>query len=124
MNGYTQEALNAALADLAESGGGTYKGRTLEKVQPTSGFAVGIGGFAMPAGNVTADVLGWAVHAVAGEFFADHVGTWLDDGTVYFDAVRIVPDLAAAIKLGYEHGEKAIYDFENAESIALRRSAS
>lgn len=110
-----------AIADLAEHGGGTYEGRTLLAFTPSSGYAVGVGGFAMKAECVTADVIAFALKAVAGEYETTYAGTWLNDGLVYFDAVLYFNHLEqkrAAAAAAY-FGQQAYYDFAAKESISV-----
>jgi hypothetical protein len=107
------------LADLAENGGGTYNQRDLTPFSPIAGYAVAIGGAVMPAKDVTADSIIWTCRAVAGEYMTDLVGTWLNEGSVYIDAVRHIRNRETAIRLGQEAGQLAIYDFGAKESIDL-----
>lgn len=120
MNGYEQSrAITGALADLAEDGGGTYEARSLAKVKPTSGYAVGIGGITLPANTVNAEALAWAMDAVAHGYDTDYVGTWLSDGVIFIDAVVLMPDLREAMALALNHGQEAIYDFLSGESLEV-----
>lgn len=119
-----QIALNAAnviLADLAESGGGTYERGTLLPFRPKDGYAVGIGGTRYPASSFGADEALWLTAAAGGEWDTAYVGTWTDGGEVFVDAVRYfgADRREAAILCGYQHGQAAIYDFAAGESIYL-----
>lgn len=119
MERYSINATNAALGDLARDGGGTYNRDDLSPFRPIAGYAVAVGGVELAYGGVTGDVLGWAADAVASEFSTHLVGTWLDDGIVYIDAVRHIRNRETAIKLGQDAGQQAIYDFATGESITL-----
>jgi hypothetical protein len=112
---------SAMIADLANNGGGTYVQRTLESLRPIAGFAVGVGGLAVPVAECTAEVIAFLAKGVAGEYMADYVGTWLDDGIVYIDAVNLfgADDRAKAEACGRFYGQKAIFDFGAKESIDL-----
>jgi hypothetical protein len=39
-----------------------------------------------------------------------HVGAWLNEGTYYFDSVKVYTDFDIALKIAKNHGEKAIWD--------------
>jgi hypothetical protein len=116
----TDTAADRVAADLVEFGGGTYEAGTLTPFVPTSGFAVGVGGFNLPADGVTVEQIRFG-SKVAGEYGELFVGTWLDDGTVYFDAVRYfgADRREAAIALGIAREQAAIYDFGAKASIIL-----
>ena len=49
-----------------------------------------------------------------------YFGSWTDKGCVYFDGVTIEDDYIAAVLLGFERGEKAIYSFETGDCIVLK----
>lgn len=116
-----EAASNVVLSDLANNGGGTYERGTLLPFTPKVGYAVGIGGLHLPANIVTSRTVQWASKAAASEFNANYVGTWLKDGTVYFDAVRYFgPERRSdALLAGVAAGQEAIYDFAAGESIYL-----
>lgn len=117
------QAAMAVIADLANTGGGTYERGTLLPFKPDDGYAVGVGGLHLPSDMVTVDAVAWAMKAVGSEFDTSYVGTWLGngDGLVYFDAVSYYgPDRRAeAIAAGSENGQQAIYDFAAKRSISL-----
>lgn len=119
MDSTLERQANVVLADLVANGGGTYEGKTLLPFTPTTGFAVGIGGIHLPADTVTAEAVVWAMKAVASEYETAFVGTWLDDGIVYFDAVHYVVALDRAMRLGQQAGQKAIYSFATKEALPL-----
>jgi len=116
-----EAAANVVVADLADHGGGTYERGTLLPFTPSDGFAVAVGGIHLDAEVVGPENAEWALRAVGGEYETSFVGTWLDDGVVYFDAVmyfaadRGVQALAA----GRFYEQKAIYDFATKESISV-----
>jgi len=107
------------LADIANNGGGTYTQRDLEPYRPIAGYIVAIGGAILPAKDVTAESIVLVAKAVAGEHMTDLVGTWLDDGKVYIDAVRHIRDRVGAERIGREFGQIAIYDLAADEAIVL-----
>lgn len=121
MDTIAKAAAQVVVADLAENGGGTYEVGTLIPFKPDSGYAVGIGGARLPAAAFTTQVAYWLLKAVGTEYEANFVGTWLDGGTVYVDAVKyFVPvNRDRALLLGHELGQKAIFDFSTMEDITL-----
>lgn len=110
---------NAAVDDLALHGGGTYERGTLLPFTPSSGFAVGIGGIHLPVDVVGPQNLAWAAKCAASEYETAYVGTWLDEGIVYFDGVLYFSHLdgARAIACARFYGQKAIYDFATKEAV-------
>lgn len=119
MDRILKRAANEALAFTAEHGGGTFEYKTLLLQEWQTGYVVAIGGITFKAECLTADVLAWAAKAVGGEYMTTYIGTWLDNGIVYIDAVRFLASKVDAVLLGIEHGQKAIYDCANNEVIAL-----
>jgi hypothetical protein len=102
--------------DIYDDGGATYRAADLTRVSPTRGYAVGIGSdsIAWPASeSVLSTMLAWAVDA----YRTDYVGTWVEDGRVYIDAVVIVASLESAMTIARRHGQLAIYDFANSTVI-------
>lgn len=47
------------------------------------------------------------------------LGTWINEGSVYLDIVRVVPDLWSAMEAGFLHKQKAIFDLEKRVEIPL-----
>ena len=47
------------------------------------------------------------------------LGTWLDDGKVYLDIVRTIPDKGEALRIAKDNNELAIFDLLNMEEIRL-----
>lgn len=120
MDSILEQAIGQVAADLAENGGGTYEQGTLLPFRPTTGFAVAVGGVTIAA-SAPLSVLGMLCRTVAGEYGESFVGTWLDGGTISIDAVRYFAgdQRASALLLGYQTGQKAIYDFGLQEDIVL-----
>lgn len=50
---------------------------------------------------------------------ASYIGTWLDEGTVYIDAIDLIEDTDEAIKVASERGELAIYNLATGQTIRL-----
>lgn len=121
MDSTLQQAALAVLVDTAERGGGTYERGTLLPFRPNSGYAVGIGGIKLPASDATAESIVWALKAVGGEYETSYVGTWLDSGTVYFDAVKYFGEgeEVRAIACARFYGQAAIYDFALGEAVLI-----
>ena len=49
----------------------------------------------------------------------DGIGTWVDDGKVYLDAVNVFADKWDALAAGDIRGEQAIYDVEAGKSLPV-----
>lgn len=103
------------------NGGGTYEGATLLPFTPKGGFAVGIGGINFPDTALTPEAIAWLARRVSGEHGTVYIGTWLDGGRVYIDAVEYygADRMLAARARGVERGQIAIYDFEMGRPVML-----
>lgn len=114
------EAANV-LALTVENGGCTFEGKTLLVHTWDSGFAVGLGGVALPEAQATPEAIAWLARRVSGEFMTTYCGTWLKDGIVHLDAVRyFAPEnYLGALAAGEEAGQQAIYDFAARKDITL-----
>lgn len=112
-------AANVILADIANSGGGTYETGTLIPFRPTEGYAVGLGGIKLNTSLATADGILWATRHAAAEYGTSFVGTWLDGDTVHIDAVIYFTDKASAVLAGIRARQLAIYDFAAGEAINI-----
>lgn len=119
-------------------GGGTFRrdtlgtdiiGRKSGETRPADAYAVG---GLIPAavvkllpGDVPHLYNRAVLASVIGQFRDDlaerapdaYIGTWIDDGTVYIDAVVILPDLDSAGILARTLGERAIYNLATGETI-------
>lgn len=117
----TNRKATAILAATVESGGCTFDARNLLAFAPATGYAVGVGGARLPAGDVTAEVIANTAYRVAQEFDSTYAGTWLDEGFVYIDAIRYFGSerRGDALACGRLYGQKAIFDFATQEAIAL-----
>ena len=102
---------------LTNGADGTYT-RDGSAFSPTVGYAVGASLPTLMGERLTGgDVALWLAnvpHAVA------YFGAWRDGGILYVDAVDYVIDRDAAVKLGRERGELAIYAFDGEGVIDLR----
>jgi hypothetical protein len=50
---------------------------------------------------------------------ATYIGTWVDDGKLYVDAVSLIADTGEAVEAGYWRGEKAIYHLADERTLEL-----
>jgi hypothetical protein len=116
-------ALAAEDTTMATSGG-TFTRDTLAPTAP-AGEAYAVGGI-LPGrkvaevahyGELAAAILNMRAD-MADRAPGGYIGTWIDDGTVYVDAVVILPDLASAGILARTLGERAVFNFVTGESIA------
>jgi hypothetical protein len=102
-----------ALAQTLLDGGGTFDARTLDRITDGA-WAVG--------GSLTGHTLETRESreldlAVAFAYIVDTlredgatiIGTWVDDGVLYVDAIDLITDTDEAIRLARSRGEKAIY---------------
>lgn len=107
----TAERVNV-LSYTRQHGGGTFIAATYsddgtaELANLTDGYAVGVSpkGLTIP-------------QAIAASPAARYIGTWIDDGTLYVDAVIHTHNRRSAIALGRAFDQLAIYDFAAGESI-------
>jgi len=111
------EALDATLAD----GGGTFDAATLEPIA-NGPWAVGGG---IPGQVVDLDTPLWlalfdAVLALR-DAGAVTIGTWVDEGKLYVDAVDLIVDTDEAIALAAERGELAIYNLTTKVTLEVSR---
>lgn len=123
MDPITKTRIDKVLADLANDSGGTYQAGTFLPQTWDSGFAVATErGLSLPAEWMTPSMLAWAIRQVSRENpGTSFVGTWLDKGVVFVDAVvyYAADRREAAIAAGRAAGQVAIYDFGEKASIIL-----
>ena len=114
------EALDATLAD----GGGTFDAHTFAPLGATWAWAVG-GGIPGHTIELVAerDLEGALAQAFAAlvDAGADVIGTWLDEGVLYVDAVDLIEDTDEAIRLAAERGELAIYHLTTKTTLEVSR---
>ncbi len=114
------QTFEAAIAKTVDQGGGTFAtdGTPFE---PESGYAVGVGGIILDPATTGAFRLRHAFRQVHKDFGGNYVGTWLDEGQLYVDAVAYLwsDERDAAISLARSCNQLAIYDFAAGESITL-----
>lgn len=134
MADYSGLAANLAAAIKASEArgemGGTYAlaGEEVRDFSPLDGlycFAVGGAGEEYKVKRVTVRGLeAWIRRNVWEIMSAGHVGYWIHEGTVYLDVTTIWAGTdyelsrEAAMKLGTDRGELAIWDFTAQEEIA------
>lgn len=119
-------AAQEALIATVENGGGTFFGDTLMPVDIRRGYAVGVGGVTLDPAKVTDEVLReWATR-VGQEWGTSFVGTWLDNGIFYLDAVQVFAEgrRAAALEAARSSGQKAIYDFATHSVVSVTEEPS
>lgn len=113
----TYDAYAEALAYTVSNGGGTFEAFNMLPFTPLTGdgYAVAVGGIKLHAEFVDRDVFAMWVKAVAAEHEATFVGTWLNDGLLYIDAIEYVRDPGRAKALGRLTGQLSIYNFATNE---------
>lgn len=114
-------AAQDALVTTVENGGGTFYADTLLPLELQRGYAVAYGGVTLDPAKVDAETLRQWARRVSQEWDASLVGTWLEGGVLYVDAVRIFSfdRFTQAVQFGVDNGQLAIYDFESGASIPL-----
>lgn len=105
---YAQERLS----DLYHSGGFTYD--PLFGTEQKRGWAVGLEGYQKTFQLERINARDIDEHAQLIPHNA-YQGGWVDDGTVYLDAVQIEPDRVEAVRLGVKNGQRAIYNLRTGE---------
>lgn len=117
------KALNGAL----DEGGGTFNIETAEAIDKNEGYMVGIKDITIVKEShlkkYTAGQLEDRFMYGLKDFNLNienlYVGSWLDDGSIYFDLSVWVKDRSFSVRLGDMFKQKAIYDLKNKESIYL-----
>lgn len=103
-----------AIAKTISDGGGTFYADTLTDAYLTVGYVVGVGGAVIDlATGITPEDFGRTAQRVAQEFDTTYVGTWVDGGKLYIDAVVVIADAGRAFDLALAKGQEAIYDVAN-----------
>jgi hypothetical protein len=91
---------------------------------PKSGFVVGTydGSFAVVKTDDT-EAFDTAIDRLltqAPRLGAGHIGTWVSEGDIYIDPVRVFANRDIAIGYAMGTGQKAIYDLANGVDIPIR----
>jgi hypothetical protein len=104
--------LSEVLETTRRDGGGTWNAVTLHPVR-SGGWAVG---GSLPGWTVD---LEWSPDHITRVFGdacdslmtdgARYIGTWIDEGMLYVDAIELIDDTDEALRVAAERGEKAIY---------------
>jgi len=127
---YSRRLIDEAI----KHGGCTLNTLAYEAPAPKSGFVVGGGGasLAIPTIDFTGatgsearrQVREWLLSHIDKDGYPDHafVGSWTDEGKVWFDFCRIFDGpredaLHLALNLARVRGELAVYDLETQQSI-------
>ena len=112
---YLQIAQHGVMTSV--SNGGTTM--TTKGVEVTSGCAVGgLLEFKFKAGAPIQEIAD-AVKSISGNGDCNAVGFWLNDGTLYVDAVQIIEDEVEAVELGRARDEIAIFNIGTMTEITL-----
>ena len=114
------DSLAGLIAHTLTDGGGTFAPRTLRPVT-RGGYAVGCHrgtyraiGLESPVGALVA-----AIVECARDYPNAHIGTWIEDGTVHVDPVRLYQSRTMA--LGYAWGayQVAVYHLDTGATLYL-----
>jgi hypothetical protein len=117
--------ISDALDDTLRNGGGTFDALTLEPV--TSGpWAVG---GSLPGIVLDASGDGYHRRLAFGNAYLDLltsgariIGTWIDDGRLYIDAIELIESTDDALRLAAERGELAVYHITDKRTLTVRES--
>ena len=124
---------NSILTATVRDGGCTLDSRTFEAVavHPADrGDLWTVGGDTRPAASFTyspddslaSSRMADALCRVLGSYDdvpyrPAYIGTWIDDGTVYVDAVSLHPTREDALAVAYVRGETAVYNLATGETV-------
>lgn len=123
-------AAESAASQVIDRGGFTIQPRT--GAVPETGFAVAIRGAeqAFPPPSTPEELAGiiddyMRQHADDFNDESSHLGGWVDEeeGKLYLDVTRILPDHGAAEKFGREQGQLAYFDLAKKQEVRLPREA-
>ena len=112
--------IGQVLTETLRDGGGTYDARTLEPIV-NGPWAVGgsLPGRQLPDTSLPSTLrAAWDALVDAG---AVTIGTWLDERTLYVDAVDLIEDTDEAIALAASRGELAIYHLTTKTTLEVSR---
>ena len=103
--------------------GGSTLGKNGQSLQLQTGFVVG--GFnetVLPETcSISRFVNAWESKATACNGSREFVGTWMNEGSIYFDVVQIYATQEEASNVAIANNEIAIYDLSRKESINIKQ---
>lgn len=107
-------AVDGLIDYTKKNGGGTFDPDTLHPVERTEGYQIALHPDEFDVkpidlDKVTAKSLTEQLDKLKGK--ADNIGTWIDDGKLYFEPSVYVKDRAEAETLGKKNNQKAIWDW-------------
>jgi hypothetical protein len=107
-------------------GGVTFKVKDYpDKIaMPSKGFAVGVSCEGLIVIDVDSTKFDDAVDRLldrAKELGIEHMGTWLNEGSIYIDLVEVFANKTFALGVAYGTGELAIYDLGAGKDIPIKR---
>lgn len=116
------DPVEAGVLDTLHGSGGHTWNADLTPSTAKEGFAVSLKGAEtpVPAEQFTADTVRQFRDAHSDLFANDadlKVGAWNDNGTVYLDVSKIVPSYGAAMNLGRQEGQRAVFDIGKGEVL-------
>jgi len=116
----TNDPIAALMAYTIENGGGTFEQGTYLPFKPADGYAVAIAGITLTEADATYEAIKRWGKAIVTEHEASFLGTWLNEGLLYLDAVVYIRDLDFALRTASAHNQLAIFDFANMTSIPVQ----
>jgi hypothetical protein len=116
------------LADTLANGGGSYLPATGQRANIRTGYMVSMKGRELqldtPATDDQRTIARWVLASRVEEMVRDwrqgaYLGTWIDQGRLYIDHSVWVEDRAAALQMGRNNDQLAIWDCAAGASIPL-----
>ncbi len=111
------------IVDALKDNGGITINEDYDRVMFIKGYQVSIDDMVkIPMSAVSTIVLAILLETVHKELERtqrEHIGLWVDNGTLYIDLSIRVLDLYDAMRIGAHYNQKAIYDWANCKSLEL-----
>lgn len=113
------ERVAEAVHEILSNGGGTFN-LDLTPASHKSGYFSSVAGYEQQASEDEFGESALAGFCDAAEGHPDYlIGAWVDDGIVYLDLTKHIPDRSTAIEFGILNNQRAIWDIEKNEAISL-----
>lgn len=115
----TPDSLAGLIAHTLTDGGGTFAPRTLRPVT-RGGYAVGchIGTYRTVPLQSPVGALVAAIVECARDYPSAHIGTWVEDGIVHVDPVRLYESRSMALSYAWGCRQLAIYHLDTGATHA------
>jgi hypothetical protein len=115
------------LKKIIKQGGATLNMKTLKGTNHKDGYMVGVAGITRRLDKVKNRKVRMAIKKDIKEMAKDfkdygkdmHIGLWVNNGWLYIDLSKKVNDFKAAVALGIDKNQKALWDNANKIEISL-----